>query len=168
MFDKLKKARNVSGIKIIDQSDIDEVINQARKSEKRRLPVLLNKSFSEIPQRFVNCLTKSTYVRPHNHVVTGHWELMSWLAGEIYVLFFDEEGNITNKFKMSHDGVKVVEISPNIYHTFVTENYGAYLEIRNCSFEPEFDRAYATWAPPEGSEGTKPFLENLINKLNLK
>ena len=158
----LKMARILPNqLKIIDQNDINTTVALARHSPTYRSPILLNKSFSEKPQRFVNCLTSTTYVRPHNHVDTGHWELMSWIAGVVYVIFFDEEGKVTGKIKMSADDVKIIEIPPDLYHTFITPDYAAYLEIRNCTYEPNFDRVYPAWAPPEKS----PTLPLYIKKL---
>jgi len=158
----LPKAKQLSNnIKYIDQAKIDEVIKEARQFPKYRLPILLNNSFSEVPQRFVNCLTKFTYVRPHNHIFTGNWELMSWIAGIVHVIFFDEKGKIINKMKMSQDGLKVLEIPPEIYHTFITNDFGVYLEIRNCSYEPDFDRTYAIWSPNEKHAESSLYLERL-------
>ncbi len=147
---KLPKARIWNQqVKIIDQRAVDINLKEAINVPKYRLPILLNDSFDEEPQRFVNCLTEFSYVRPHNHNFTGNWELMSWLSGVLDILFFDEEGRIINKLKMSEKDIKVIEIPPTLYHTFITPNFGSYLEVRNCTYEPLFDRTYAKWAISE-------------------
>lgn len=138
-----------NSVKIIEQANINETIKKAKEYSKKRLPILLNRSFSEIPQRFVNCLTLSTYVRPHKHTATDGWELISWIDGIINVIFFDEKGEITQTIKMSSSDVKVIEIPPNVYHTLNTPDYGVYLEIRNCAYDPESDRTYASWSSVE-------------------
>jgi cupin fold WbuC family metalloprotein len=161
----LTKAKNliVGNLKFIQQSDIDEVIKEASLAPKRRLSILLNDSFSEKPQRFVNCLSKSTYVRPHNHVFTKHWELMSWISGAVYVLFFDDNGKVINKVKMHENGVKVIEIPYTIYHCFITLDCAAYLEVRDCKYDPILDRNYAPWAPAENSADADDFMKKLID-----
>jgi len=163
----LRRAKKLpSLVKIIDQTDIHETLASARAHERKRLPILLNDSFAEIPQRFVNCLTASTYVRPHNHLQTGNWELMSWIEGLVYVLFFDDQGNILDIIKMAHDAAKVVEIPPNVFHTFVTPDHGVYLEIRDCAYNPEIDRVYATWSPLEMTQEADLYLKSLVLAIN--
>ena len=163
MANQLKRAQRIqNNAKVIYQSDINDTIKTARNSPKYRSPILLNESFNDKPQRFVNCLTKKTYVRPHNHALTNHWELMSWLDGVVYVILFDIDGNITYKVKMYHSGVKLIEIPPNTYHSFITPNQGAYLEIRDCAYEPSLDRSYAPWAPAENTVEADHFLIKLF------
>lgn len=149
MNNTLPKANpGIGATKIVKKTDLDQTLIEAKSSDKFRLPILLNNSFDEVPQRFVNCLTVSTYVRPHCHPRTCPWELMSWLDGIIYIILFDHSGKIIDKLTMSRDDVRVIEIPSNLYHTFITPSTGVYLEVRGSSYNPDNDRMYATWAPP--------------------
>jgi len=151
----------MSEIKVIYQSDLTISLKLAAKMEKERMAILLNESFDETPQRFVNNLTKNTYVRPHKHTLPDQWELMSWLAGEIEALAFTEEGILYERYILSADEVKIIEFKPGLIHSFLTHSSGSYLEVRNCAYNPKIDREYAAWAPTEGSVDAAAFLEIL-------
>lgn len=73
----------MSELKLIYGSDLEIGLKLAEKMPNNRMAILLNESYDETPQRFVNNLTRYTYVRPHKHTLPNQWELMSWLSGEI-------------------------------------------------------------------------------------
>jgi cupin fold WbuC family metalloprotein len=155
------RGKNIDGHKIIDQELIKSVINKAHDSTRRRAPILLHNSYSDMPQRFVNCLCPMTYIRPHKHLSSQHWEIKSWLLGKIILLIFDECGTVTHKFHMTENEMRVIEIPFNQYHSLVTDIPSAYLEIRNCRYHPESDRLYADWSPEE----KHPFAAQYVNLL---
>jgi cupin fold WbuC family metalloprotein len=150
-----KKAQLVNGIKVVTKQIIQETLNDALLLERGREPILIHNNFNEAPQRFINCLRTHSYVRPHMHTDAHQWELMSWLSGKIIALFFDQEGTLIHKCEMSENGVRVLEIPPFAFHTFYTVDEGAYLEIRNCAYDPKVDRVYAPWSAEENTENVK-------------
>lgn len=147
--------------KVVYQSDLTISLKLATKAVKRRQAILLNENFDQVPQRFINNLTKDTYVRPHKHILPKQWELMSWITGEVEALLFTEEGILYERYMLSADEVKVVEFPPGIIHSFLTNSSGSYLEVRNCAYNPSIDREYAPWSPAEGSVEARGFLETL-------
>ncbi|HMT02162.1 MAG TPA: WbuC family cupin fold metalloprotein [Burkholderiales bacterium] len=146
-----KRANSIKDIKIITQANINDTLIDAVALERKREPILIHDNFEEIPQRFVNCLNENSYIRPHMHIIPKQWELMSWLSGEIIAFIFDVDGNSIQKIIMNEDNVKVIEIPPFCYHTFVAVTKGSYLEIRNCKYNPSVDRVYSSWSPLENS-----------------
>jgi len=156
-----RRARSTQGVKIITQNDINDALRFAANSERAREPILISERFDEVPQRFINCLNGESYVRPHMHVVPNQWELMSWISGEIIALIFDDKGVVTNKMLMNENNVKLIEIPPFCYHSFVAVNTGVYLEVRNCKYIPKIDRLYSRWSPPEGSDEAKEYQKKL-------
>lgn len=156
-----KKAHMNNGVKIISKKDIDDTLQYATSLKRAREPILIHEHFDEIPQRFVNCLDPKTYVRPHMHVVPSQWELMCWLSGEIIALLFDDYGKVTGKILMNEDNVRIIEIPPFCYHTFIAIGYGAYLEVRNCKYQPSVDRLYSAWSPEENSAQAKEYQSRL-------
>lgn len=148
-----KCANSLNGIKSVSKLDIDLSLTSARGIKRAREPILIHESFKEIPQRFVNCLNNNSYVRPHMHLVPNQWELMCWLTGTIISLIFDDKGTVIRKIIMSEDSIRIIEIPPFSYHTFVSTSDGAaYLEIRNCAYQPTIDRLYSNWSPEENSK----------------
>lgn len=148
---EFKNAKIIDGIKTITQSDIDNTLHEATYLKRARKSILIHESFSEVPQRFVNCLNSNSYVRPHMHLVPNQWELMCWISGEIIALIFDDDGKVISKILMNENNVRMIEIPPFRYHTFVAVKKGSYLEIRNCKYQPNIDRLYSAWSPPEES-----------------
>ena len=62
---KYNRAEVVNGVKIITKHYIDNVLRSATELERYRDQIIIHDKFSEKPQRFVNCLTRKSYVRPH-------------------------------------------------------------------------------------------------------
>lgn len=74
--------------------------NQANVSPRKRS----NHNFhelTEVYQRFLNVLTKGTYVQPHKHENPPKPETFIALKGKLGFLIFDEIGNITGKYLLS-------------------------------------------------------------------
>ena len=117
---EFQKTHSVQGIKIINQIDIDNTLLVAKGLLRKRHPILINETFNEAPQRFINCLNQESYVRPHMHIAPNQWELMCWLSGEIIAIIFDDNGVVTQKILMNEKHARVIEIPPFCYHTFIT------------------------------------------------
>lgn len=122
-----KIANNQNSIKFVTQSEINKTLDCTHNLLRNREPILIHDSFDNIPQRYINCLNPKSYVQPHMHNLHDQWELMSWLSGEIIALFFDNNGTVTDKFLMNDSTVKIIEIQPFQYHSFVAITDGAYL-----------------------------------------
>jgi cupin fold WbuC family metalloprotein len=158
----LKKANSLNGLKTINQVDINAALINASTLKRKREPIIIHEAFSEIPQKFVNCLNRTSYVRPHMHMAPNQWELMCWVHGEIIALIFDDNGILSSKILMNENNSKIIEIPPFCYHSFITTDKGAYLEIRNCKYQPTIDRLYSKWSPPEESEQAKQYHERFF------
>lgn len=150
-----------NNLKVVAQEEIEAGFAHAKRSPRGRSAILLSSSFSEKPQRFINCLDSSTYVRPHQHFLHTQWEFMSWISGEIVALVFNRDGKVLNKIALSEKGTVFIEFPPNTVHTFYTLARGAYLEVRNCAYQPSVDRVYLPWAPEEESDDAEAFLNYL-------
>ncbi len=158
-----KRVRAENGIKTIHQADINEMLRYVSSVKRAREPILINDSFDEVPQKFINCLDPRTYVRPHMHIVPKTQELMCWLTGEIVVLLFDTIGKVTHRIVMNQRGVKVLEIPAFCYHAFIATEQSAYLEIRNTPYHPSVrDRTYSDWSPEEYSIAVKEYKERFL------
>lgn len=158
----LKKAYSIQGVKIVTKADISNSLRNASTLPRSREPIIIHESFEEVPQRFINCFASPSYVRPHMHVVPNQWELMTWISGEIVALLFDDDGKVSNKIIMNENDARVIEIPPFRYHTFFVRNEGAYLETRNCKYQPLVDRVYSGWAPPENSPAAAAYYQRLL------
>ncbi len=136
-------------IKKISIDNIQSTIKQASELGKKRIPLLLNKSIDEIPQTFINCLSKDAYIRPHKHPNKYQLEQFSIICGEATVLIFDDIGTIIDRFILSPKDIVLAEIPYNIYHTVFTDTGCAFLEIRNHAYNQNTDKEHAIWSPSE-------------------
>ena len=73
------------------------------------------------------------------------------MKGTVTALFFDPEGYLTTKIQLSESGSRLIQVPINVYHSFIVEEISAYLEIRNCPYDRNIDRVYASLAPEEES-----------------
>lgn len=147
----------IEGVKIVTQADIDDALSHASTLKRLRMPINIHENYDEVPQRFVNCLNRETYIRPHRHTVPTQWEFKCWLSGEIVTLLFDEKGKITHRIVMNDKSVRIVEIPPLYYHTVFAMQSGSYLEIRNGVYRPPTDKTFSPWSPEENSPLAKAY-----------
>ena len=143
--------------KLISNADVEAVIRESKMLPRRRVPILVHDSYDEAPQRFVNCMSVNSYIRPHLHENNNQWELVIWVSGDMLVLIFDTDGTILKRIEFGQCQNRIVEIQQNLYHAFVPITDCAYFEVRNCKFDPGSDRQYAAWAPEEGGVGVDDF-----------
>lgn len=149
-------------VKILSRVEVDAALDSASLSLRRRKPILLNNSFEEVPQVFVNCLTKNTYIRPHKHRYPYQVEYFSIITGHALVLFFDSNGTLLDKFELSSSGVVVVKIPHELYHTVVPLSDCAFTEVRGSAYRPDADKEFALWSPEEFDSGVQQYCNQLV------
>jgi len=145
---------NQPSFTIIDQALFESVSQKALASERKRS----NHNFhelSEVYQRFLNVLTKGTYVQPHRHKQPAKPESFIALQGELGFLLFDEDGNITDKFLISSSGpIYGIDLKPGIWHSLVClSKICVCFEGKSGPYNPKTDKEFANFSYPEGSDG---------------
>ncbi|WP_341867513.1 WbuC family cupin fold metalloprotein [Leptospira dzoumogneensis] len=147
---------------LIDQELFDKLLPLASSSARGRT----NHNFHELLepyQRFLNVLTKDTYVQAHRHKNPPKPETFLVLKGKLGFLLFEEDGTVRDKHILSSDGpVYGIDILPGVYHTLVclTETCICF-EGKSGPYDPTTDKEFASWAPPENSEGKIQYLDFL-------
>jgi cupin fold WbuC family metalloprotein len=136
---------------LIDSALFDSVSRTALNSPRKRS----NHNFHELDevyQRFLNVLTKGTYVQPHRHLNPPKPESFLSLKGELGFLLFDDSGNITNHFKISSTGpCHGIDIQPGVWHSLVTlTDICICFEGKSGPYDPTIDKEFADFAPLEG------------------
>ncbi len=150
--------------KIISVDDIKNILTEVEYTTKARKVITLHDDFTEIPQRFVNCLHQHSYISPHMHTDIKHWELINLVYGDMYALIFSNDGILLEKYHLTTNGIRIIEIHSNCYHTYVANTESAFLEICNNDYDinnPQAKRVNATWAAAEGSSQAIIYLDNL-------
>lgn len=148
-------------VQLITETLFESVSDKAKRSPRKRS----NHNFhelSEVYQRFLNVLTKGTYIQPHKHQNPPKPETFIVLKGKLGFLIFDESGNIREKHLLSSEGPTFgIDIQPGVWHTIVTlTDVCVCFEGKSGPYDPTEDKFFASWAPTEADDSRLKVLEN--------
>ncbi|HEY9899292.1 MAG TPA: WbuC family cupin fold metalloprotein [Pantanalinema sp.] len=119
-------------------------------------------------QRMLNAVDPASYVRPHRHADPAKVEVFVALTGRAVVLTFDDQGEIRSTLEIAPGGpCWGVEIPPGTWHSLLALEPGTVLyEVIEGAYQPASHKDYAPWAPAEGSEEGRRYLEELRARLS--
>jgi cupin fold WbuC family metalloprotein len=138
--------------KIFRNQQLDELTHKASQSERLRAHLNIHESLDAAVQRLFIATEPDTYMRPHRHPQAHKWELMILLNGKIDMLVFNDDGILTQREVLSASDVRVVEIPPNTWHAYVSQQPGTViLEIKQGAYLPTPAEDFATWSPAENT-----------------
>lgn len=162
-------AYNEAGVKIIGQKVIEELLDESRKSPRKRASVCLHTEKSDLVQRMAMALQPETYMQAHKHESPAKRELFTLYQGEVSVLIFDQDGNITGTYILAPDKIRTIELSAGIYHSLVAlKPDSVVFETKDGPWESvEKDKQFASWMPAEDSEKAVECLEDLRVKIGI-
>ncbi|MBM9590482.1 WbuC family cupin fold metalloprotein [Leptospira sp. 201903075] len=143
-------------IQIIDSDLIGSLVKKAQTAERKRT----NHNFhaeSEVYQRFLNVLSKNTYIPPHRHLSDPKPETFVVLEGEIGFLIFKENGEIQESHKLSASGPKRgIDLQPGVWHSLVCLSENAVcFEGKSGPYDPTVDKEFHPHYPLEGDPKVK-------------
>ncbi len=149
---------------IINEELLDAVATKAEISPRKRMNYNFHPQLDDPLQRMLNCLEPGTYIRPHKHENPDKVEAFILLKGKVLVVEFDDEGNITSHALLeAGTGTYGAEIAPCIFHCIIAlEKNSVVYEIKNGPYSALDDKNFAQWAPKEGEEGCRAYLEKII------
>lgn len=137
-------------MKIVDTEMISDLLGRAAASPRKRMNHNLHPELTDPINRFVNAGIAGTFVRPHRHR-DGKCELVSVLQGGMDLVLFTEGGKVENRLAIGSKNVAVAEIPGGAWHSLVFHKPSAVLlEVKPGPYEPQDDKEFAEWAPPEG------------------
>lgn len=142
---------------------MDTLSDGARRSSRRRKNLNFHFGGADLLQRMLNAFEPGTYVRPHKHGEPEKREVFLVLRGRLLMVFFDDEGNITDRTLLDQkQGAYGVEIPAGIWHAAVSLARGTIVyEVKDGPYDPETDKQFAPWAPEEGSPEADEYLQRL-------
>jgi len=151
----------------IDNVLLAEVTKKAAASARLRCNHNFHKSYAEKIQRLLNAANPGTYIRPHMHRNPDKIETFVLLKGKVAVFEFDDSGRVSDYLVL--DAAKLnmgVEIAPGTWHTFASLEQGSVLyEVKEGPYNEQDDKKFAPWAPEEGTEESRLFLQKIIAAL---
>ena len=121
---------------LIDENLLDKVTEQAKGSERLRMNYNLHDSLEAKAQRLLNALEPGTVLPVHRHRHTAETYIV--LRGCIKVLFYNDDGVLTDEFRV-HPDEKVygIHIPAGQWHTVdVLQTGTVILEVKDGPYAP--------------------------------
>jgi len=152
----LRKAHET--MKIVNAETIAELLSRAAASPRKRMNFNLHSEQTDSVGRFLNAGIAGTYVRPHRHRI-DRWELVTVLQGKFDIVIFTSDGVVESRVVLGSPKATVAEIPGGEWHSVVFQAPSAVvLEVKAGPYEPQLDKEFASWAPPENDPAAARFV----------
>lgn len=150
---------------LLDDALMQRAVEASRESPRRRVIQPFHKAASDPLHRMLNAVQPDSYIRPHRHLDPPKSEAWIVLRGHLVFFTFDEAGEITQSIELAHNGPRFgVDLSPGVFHTFaVLEPDTVIFEVKTGPYVETTDKAFASWAPPEGDPQVPAYMQRLLD-----
>lgn len=153
-------------IERIDEALFRETLARAHGSSRGRTNHNLHPTLEDNPHRFLNVMTRGTYVTPHRHLDPPKSETFVILRGEVAFFVFDDAGEITRCEILSEPGrgeTCGIDLGPGVWHSLAVRSESAIcFEVKPGPYVEANDKDFAPWAPREGAPGCAAYLASLL------
>lgn len=91
------------------------------------------------------------------------------LRGRLLFLTFHDDGSLAEQLILSPDGDAFgVDLLPGVFHTIIAlEPDTVIYEVKSGPYEQKNDKAFAPWAPEEGSDQAAAYLAQLLDSCGM-
>jgi cupin fold WbuC family metalloprotein len=164
-----------SPVRFLSRERIDETVERARQSPRRRINHNFHSGPEDNPHRFLNVFLRHSYVTPHRHLDPPKSETFLVLEGLMAAVLFDDSGAVTGRYLLGPappaDGAFpgfayrgwAIDLDPGVWHTVTAVSEVAVcFEVKPGPWVPATDKTFAAWAPREGDAGAAGYLERLL------
>jgi cupin fold WbuC family metalloprotein len=148
-------------LKAIYAVDINELLEKARKSPRRRA-IFSPHSEKDPVNFFYNALMPGTYVQPHRHEEKN--EYFQIVRGEVFVVVFGDNGEIKSAEMLSGETALSCRILPGEWHSVIALEESVILEVKLGPYDPATAKTFAPWAPSEADAKSISFLDDMNAK----
>lgn len=126
----------IERIMIITQQILDELSAKARASERLRMNMDLRNGPEDLSQRMLNALEPGTVMPIHRHHDSS--ETVVIVRGKIQWVFYDENGNETERVVLDADGdSRMLNVEKDRWHSLVCLESGSVLyESKDGPYHP--------------------------------
>jgi len=153
----------------IDHHFLKKFFEKATNSPRQRINHNFHESYNDLVQRFLNVLELGTYIQPHKHIKEEKFEVVIILKGRALVAEYNDDGDIVDHIILdSKKGEYAVELTSKTWHSMIALKEDTVLyEIKQGPFVEEDEKLFASWAPKEGDEEVKNYIEGILKRLNI-
>ena len=134
-------------MKLVTKEILDSLTEQAKENVRLRMNYNLHDSLEAPVHRLLNALEPETYMPPHRHIDKEETYLI--MRGALMAYFFDDNGNVTEKVRLSaEDGNYALDIPVGKWHSLISLESGTVIfEVKNGPYRPLLSEEIAVWAP---------------------
>lgn len=134
-------------MRLVDNSQLERLYEQAKVSERKRSHLLLHRSHQDKVQRLIIAMVKGSYVEPHYHELDYQWEMFTVLQGVVNVTLYTQEGDVLHSYKAGPEEVaSIIEFAPGDIHSVeCLSATSLMIEVKEGPFNPAFAKAHPEW-----------------------
>jgi cupin fold WbuC family metalloprotein len=148
----------------VGSKEVDFIRTQARMNSRKRCRVCVHGSPDDLLHEMMIALARDSYVRPHKH--PGKAESLHIIEGEACLVFFDDDGAITQVTRLAPVGSKdpfFFRIAEPRFHTIIVQSDALiFHETTTGPFVRE-ETILAPWAPEEGGDDGRAYQRQLLD-----
>lgn len=120
---------------LLDDNLLNEVAAEAKTSERLRMNRDMRNSPADTSQRMLNALEVGTVLPIHRHTTTSETQLL--LRGKIDVMFYDDLGHETQRFRLDpYNGMYGVNIPIGQWHSLEVIEPAVIFEAKDGPYKP--------------------------------
>lgn len=121
---------------VVDNKILDNLSEQAKANPRLRQAMDLRNSTEDLSQRMLNALEPGTIMPIHRHHASS--ETVVILRGRIRWIFFDENGNETERVVLDADGdLRMLDVEKDRWHSLECLESGSVLyESKDGPYHP--------------------------------
>lgn len=153
-------------IKHVDSALLSELIAAARTNARQRQHCNFHASHDDPSQRLFVAITPDSYIQPHRHLTYSKDELFVIIQGKVAVIIFSERGELVSVTVVATNSQSLgCEVLAGAWHTVIALEESVFLEVKAGPYMPLPDEDRAAWAPLEGGDAARLYLEHLHSKV---
>ena len=120
---------------LLDDNLLNEVAAEAKTSERLRMNRDMRNPPADTSQRMLNALEVGTVLPIHRHTTTSETQLL--LRGKIDVMFYDDLGHETQRFRLDpYNGMYGVDIPIGQWHSLEVIEPAVIFEAKDGPYKP--------------------------------
>lgn len=134
-------------MRVITRTELHELYDNARKSERLRAHSLLHSSHDDKVQRLLIGMIKGSYVEPHFHELPHQWEMFIVMEGQIKVCLYNQSGAVVREFVAGDNAdTSAVEFSPGDIHSVeCISEQALMMEVKEGPFDSNYAKVFPDW-----------------------
>lgn len=146
----------------IDREYISYLQSLAQSDFEEKCTMCLHNDIREHVHEMINVYPQAMYVRPHAHPFKTETKII--IEGELLVVFFDQSGEIMDRFVMGKNGIFTVRIDKGVIHTNIPLTNTVFHEIISGPFIGKDDSVFPEWAPEAENQDD---VQVIMNKMKV-